>query len=164
MELQVKKIYATAQLPVKAYEDDAGYDLYAYVRWDYGIYADGKNTFLEITPYEVFCVHTGIAVSIPKGYVGLVLPRSSITKRGIKIAQGTGVIDSGYQGQVNVEVVLDQATAEECAFDEGYPIIKHGERIAQLVIVPLLDCTIKEVKKFDVISKRGQGGFGSTGK
>jgi dUTP pyrophosphatase len=99
-------------------------------------------------------VHTDICVAIPEGHVGLLLPRSSLHQRGWQLANTVGVIDSDYRGEVLVKLVPTIQPAI-CP----YP----GERIAQLVIVPVLQAVIVEVDKLDE-TERGSGGFGSTGK
>lgn len=101
----------------------------------------------------VIMVHTGVKVDIPHGYVGLLFARSSLAKRGLMMANGVGVIDSGYHGEICVPLTS--------VFDYGASIAE-GERIAQLVFVP---CAMPEFKQVDDFghSDRGDGGFGSTG-
>lgn len=101
----------------------------------------------------VVMVHTGVKVDIPYGYVGLLFARSSMAKRGLMMANGVGVIDSGYHGEICVPFTS--------VFDHGASIAK-GERIAQLVFVP---CEMPEFEQVDDLghSERGDDGFGSTG-
>lgn len=131
-----------AYKPTKAHNLDAGFDL--YLKKDIYI---SKSRDCEL-------VDTGVHVEIPAGYVGLCLPRSSISKKGILIH--TGVIDAGYTGSIKISV--QSLRAEEtcmrfCA----------GERIAQLVILSLPNFELNEVKQLDT-SERGDHGFGSSGK
>lgn len=138
--LKQKIIYqldAGAYKPVKAHEADAGFDLFA--RED-----------VALSPDKTFKVDTGVHVLIPEGYVGLVLPRSSYNCAGV--ATPTGVIDAGYTGSISVVLV------------SKYDLrIFAGNRIAQLVIVPLPDVHLVEGDVTGVKSERGLGGFGSSG-
>ena len=138
--LKQKIIYqldAGAYKPVKAHEADAGFDLSC--REDQVLEPNVANT-----------IDTGVHVLIPEGYVGLVLPRSSYNCAGV--ATPTGVIDAGYTGSISVVLV------------SKYDLrIFKGNRIAQLVIVPLPDVHLVEGDVTGVKSERGLGGFGSTG-
>lgn len=139
LSVKVKKIYPDAHLPTKAHEHDAGFDLYAHR--------------VERAPFQVK-YHTGIAVQIPEGYVGLLFPRSSVTKTRQQMANSVGVVDAGYTGEITV--VFNQPSPLSFPYDEG-------DRVAQLVIMPIPKVELKEVAELDP-SKRGAGGFGSTGK
>ena len=134
--LKQKVIYqldAGAYKPVKAHEADAGFDLFA--RED-----------VTLSPDKTFRVDTGVHVLIPEGYVGLVLPRSSYSCAGV--ATSTGVIDAGYTGSISVVLV------------SKYDLkIFKGNRIAQLVIVPLPDVHLEEGDVTGFKSERGLGGF-----
>ena len=125
--------------PTRAHRDDAGLDLRAAgsARIAYG---------------SLYMVDTGTAVSIPQGHVGLLVARSSLCIKGLMLANGVGIIDPGYHG--TVKVPLFGLSADE---------IEAGERIAQLVIVPIADVEPVEVEEFEE-SERGMGGFGSTGR
>ena len=126
-----------AYKPMRAHEADAGFDLFA--RED-----------VALSPDKTFRVDTGVHVLIPEGYVGLVLPRSSYSCAGV--ATSTGVIDAGYTGSISVVLV------------SRYDLkIFAGNRIAQLVIVPLPDVHLTEGDVTGVKSERGLGGFGSSG-
>jgi dUTP pyrophosphatase len=142
MKLPVRRLVPDAVLPAAAHPGDAGLDLVA-------------NTEVTLKPGERAMVPTGIAVAIPEGYAGLVLPRSGLaSKHGITLANAPGLIDSGYRGEVMVAVVnLDP--------NEAYTIAR-GERIAQLVIVPFATVAVEESDALPA-SERGEGGFGSTG-
>ena len=113
-----------------------------------------KDTAVLIEPHCTALIHTGIAMEIPEGYVGLIFARSGLaTKRGLAPANKVGVIDADYRGEVMVALHNHS----------GKPaIVDHGERIAQLVIVPFLKA---EFEIADDLSEtiRGVGGFGSTG-
>ena len=145
-------------MPTRAYDEDAGFDLYCPYDVEYI-----ANDFLRaINPHHN---HSGgerlpncsyvtldmlIKIEIPRGYVGLILPRSSSLSRGMKIE--TGVIDSGYTGTIKVSMTAN----EPCLY------IDEGERIAQLVIMPIANVNLIE-GKVTSDSTRQDGGFGSTG-
>ena len=138
--LKVKKLSPNAQLPTKAHEDDAGFDLYA-----------SEDTCIS----KNGVVSTGIAVGIEKGYYGRVASRSGLSfKHDIEV--GAGVIDSSYIGEIKVKLYRH-------TYDDSYMIIKKGDRIAQLIITPCASPKIAEVSELDETS-RGDSGFGSTGK
>jgi dUTP pyrophosphatase len=142
MTLNVGRLDARARLPTRAYPGDAGLDLYAL--------DDG-----EIGPGERASVRTGIAVEIPDGQAGLVLPRSGLAaKHGIALVNAPGLIDAGYRGEVRVLLLNTDQTA---AF-----AISAGERIAQLVLVRIETPEVVEVDEL-AVSERGAGGFGSSG-
>jgi dUTP pyrophosphatase len=142
MTLQVRRLDERAQLPSRAYPGDAGLDLYAL--------EDGA-----LGPGERAQVRTGIAVEIPDGQAGLVLPRSGLAARhGIAIVNAPGLIDSGYRGEIRV-LLLNTDRAASFAFSSG-------ERIAQLVLVRIETPEVVEVDEL-ATSERGVGGFGSSG-
>ena len=100
-------------------------------------------------------VHTGIAVAIPKGYVGLIFARSGLaTKRGLAPANKVGVIDSDYRGELLVSLYNQSGKVQR---------LEPQERVAQLVIVPFLPVEYEEAETLDE-TERGDGGFGSTGR
>ena len=127
-----------AQLPKRAHPSDAGADLFSYES-------------CEIYPGEQKLVDTGIAIKIPEGYGGFIFNRSSQGKKGITIPHSVGVIDSDYRG--NLKVLLKNIG------EDPYKI-EVGDRIAQLVIMPVL---LPEFKDIWNDTQRGTGGFGSTG-
>jgi dUTP pyrophosphatase len=143
MEVPFKRIDPSAQLPTAQHLGDAGLDLHAV--------AD-----LVVEPGARAMVPTGLAVAIPDGYAGLVLPRSGLASReGLTLANAPGLIDAGYRGEVICAVVN---------LDRGAPVrIANGERIAQLVIVALPSIHPAWVDDLPD-SSRGEGGFGSTGR
>ncbi len=142
MTLQVVRLDERATLPTRAHPGDAGLDLYAL-----------EPVTLE--PGERASVATGIAVQIPAGQAGLVLPRSGLAARhGISVVNAPGLIDSGYRGELRV-LLLNTDRRERFELDAG-------ARIAQLVLVRIEVPTPVEVAALDD-SARGAGGFGSSG-
>ena len=140
MQIRFKKLCPEAVTPKAATAGSAGFDLVATRRrW---------NRELEIWEYG-----TGIAVEIPPGYVGLVFPRSSIYKTGALLSNSVGVIDSDYRGEIG-------AKFWPMKFREKYEI---GDRIAQLVIVPIPRVEWVESEELTA-TERGAGGYGSTGR
>ena len=130
-------------LPVRAHPGDAGLDLHA-----------AEDVVLK--PGERASVATGIAVAIPDGYAGFVVPRSGLAARnGIGVVNAPGLIDSGYRGEIRVLLINLDA-------NEAFELAK-GERIAQLVIQRVEEATLREVDQLPE-SARGEGGFGSTGR
>jgi dUTP pyrophosphatase len=143
VELEVTRLREESRLPTRAHEGDAGLDLCA-----------AEAASLE--PGERASVGTGIAVAIPPGHAGLVLPRSGLAKRhGITIPNAPGLIDSGYRGELRV-LLLNADPAE--SFD-----VAPGDRIAQLVVTPVAEVEAVEVASLDETS-RGLAGFGSSGR
>jgi dUTP pyrophosphatase len=142
MTLKVRRLDGRARLPTRAYPGDAGLDLYAL-----------EDAALD--PGERASVRTGIAVEIPEGEAGLVLPRSGLAARhGIALVNAPGLIDAGYRGEV---VVLLLNTDRDSAFT-----ITAGDRIAQLMLVKVQTPEVVEVEEL-AVSERGAGGFGSSG-
>ncbi len=143
MELKVQLLNDSATLPTRAHEGDAGLDLYASEK-------------AHIGPGERWQVATGIAVEIPAGHAGLVLPRSGLARRhGISLVNAPGLIDAGYRGELKV-LLLNNDPAEIFR-------ISPGDRIAQLLVTPF--ATVDPVQAESLgESERGEGGFGSTGR
>ena len=139
-----------AHAPTRAYAHDAGLDLYAN---EDVILSFGSPTF----------VHTGVHMLIPEGYVGLICPRSGLTKQG-KVAE-IGVIDAGFTGEIGVTMRLMNAQMDEKGnLRPKVEVLDKGSRIAQIVILPI---AVFEPEKGNVSgtqTERGQDGFGSTGK
>ncbi len=143
MILRYARLSADARPPARAHDDDAGYDLHA-------------NEALTLGPGERAGVGTGIALAIPEGHAGLVLPRSGLAARhGITLPNAPGLIDSGYRGELRV-LLLNTDRAE--AFE-----ISPGDRIAQLVIARVEAPELEESEELEE-TVRGAGGFGSTGR
>jgi dUTP pyrophosphatase len=143
VRLPVAKLEEKAILPTRAHAGDAGLDLYACEA-------------AHIGPGERWSVGTGIAVEIPEGHAGLVLPRSGLAKKhGIALVNSPGLIDSGYRGEIRV-LLLNTDPADIFR-------VEPGDRIAQLVIVPI---ALAEPVEAPVLadSARGDGGFGSSGR
>lgn len=142
-KIEIKLLNDTAILPTYGSIDAAGADLYANI-----------DENLVIKPHETIFVKTGIAISIPKGLVGLVFARSGLScKRGLAPANKVGVIDSDYRGEVMV--ALHNHTEEEKQ-------IEPNERIAQIAFVPYIKGNFEIVDELPD-TERGNGGFGSTG-
>ena len=143
MELNFKRLDDKAIMPIRAHESDAGLDLTAI-----DITLEPNDCGQTVVVY-----HSGLAVEIPEGYVGLLFPRSSIAKKSIFMTNGVGVIDSGYRGEImaKMHVTTDAAPA----------VYKVGEKFAQLIIMPLQSITVKEVVDLSD-SERGEGGYGSS--
>ena len=145
-EVKVKKLHPNAVIPKYTKDGDAGMDLIA-------------TTIISNGTFDI-TYGTGIAMEIPKGYVGLVFPRSSIRKTDLSLTNCVGVIDSGYRGEI-------QATFKKVFGKNDVRIdemdYKVGDRIAQIIIIPYPSVTLVEVDELSE-SERGDGGFGSTGK
>ena len=143
MTLRFRRLSEAARPPGQAHEGDAGYDLHA---------AEAAT----IAPGERASVGTGVAVAIPEGQAGLVIPRSGLAARhGISVGNAPGLIDSGYRGEVRV-LLLNTDPAEPFT-------VEPGDRIAQLVLVRVETEEPVEVEELDE-TVRGAGGFGSTGR
>jgi dUTP pyrophosphatase len=143
IELRIKLLDEGLPMPCYQHEGDAGLDLPSRVDF-------------VLEPGERAMIPTGIAVAIPPGYAGFVLPRSGLASRhGIALVNSPGLVDSGYRGEMAIVMIN---TDKRESFH-----IKRGDRIAQLVIQKVEDVTIVRVDELDDTS-RGAGGFGSTGK
>ena len=138
LKVRFKKLHPDAVTPTYAKDGDAGLDLTAYV----------VTTFKD-TPYIEY--GTGIAVEIPKGYVGLIFPRSSVSKlENFYLKNSVGVIDSGYRGEIKLR------------FNRDKEFYSAGDKIGQLIILPYPTIYLEEVEELSV-TDRNEGGFGSTG-
>ena len=143
MTLRFSRLQPDARPPAHAHDGDAGYDLHA-------------AEAVSLGPGERASVGTGIAVAIPEGCAGLVLPRSGLAaKHGISLVNAPGLIDSGYRGEVRVLLLNTDRTE---SFEVGV-----GDRIAQLMLVRFESGPAEEVESLDETA-RGAGGFGSTGR
>jgi dUTP pyrophosphatase len=142
MDVPFRKLREEATLPAYAKAGDAGLDLTSTVD-------------IEVGPGERVMIPTGLATAIPEGFAGLVLPRSGLASRhGLTLANSPGLIDSGYRGEITCAVVN---------LDREKPVaIRQGDRIAQLLIVPVPPVEPQWVEELPE-SERGEGGFGSTG-
>tara|TARA_Y100001938_G_C8020028_1_gene394800 strand:+ start:149 stop:574 length:426 start_codon:yes stop_codon:yes gene_type:complete len=139
MKVKVKKLDAAAKIPKYAKRGDAGMDLYAVTQKfdEHGNYVYG----------------TGLAMEIPKGYVGLLFPRSSISKTAHSLRNAVGVIDSGYRGEIMLKYDINV---------QNSPVYEVGDRIAQIIIMPYPQVEFDEVFELSK-TQRGKGGFGSSG-
>lgn len=140
MVIKFKKLVDIATMPCKAHKSDAGFDLTATSK-----------------SYDAFNIvyGTGIAVEIPTGYVGLVFPRSSVAKKELLLSNSVGVIDNGYRGEIMLKFKPSKGTYDVAMY-------RVGERIGQLVIMPIPDVEFVESDTL-ANSERGDGGYGSTG-
>jgi dUTP pyrophosphatase len=141
MKVNIKKISENAVIPSYAKEGDAGLDLVA----------------TSIVNEEAFQITygLGIALEIPKGFVGLVFPRSSIRKYDLSLTNCVGVIDSGYRGELQATFRKERGVASK-----KYEV---GDKICQIIIIPYPPIEFNEVNELSD-TERGEGGFGSTGK
>ena len=145
MKIKIKKLTENARLPYRATEGSAGMDLYTVI---------DEPVLLE--PHKNYAFPTGLAIELPSNdFVALVYARSGLaTKCGIAPTNCVGVIDSDYRGEIIVNLMNHTNTTQK---------INPGDRIAQLIIAPVIIPEIEEVDKLSDTS-RGTGGFGSTGK
>lgn len=143
-EIKIKKLNENAVIPTYGSEFSAGADLYA---------CEGEDITVEAG--ETRLIHTGIAIEIPCGYVGLIYARSGLaTKRGLAPANKVGVIDSDYRGEIMV-ALHNHSDKSQTVCD--------GERVAQIVFTPYATASFCEVAELNS-TERGEGGFGSTGR
>jgi dUTP pyrophosphatase len=141
--LPVQRLHPNAVIPERAHPWDAGLDLVAVES-------------VHLDPGGRGVVGTGIAVAIPHGWAGLVVPRSGLARRhGITLTNSPGLIDAGYRGELQVLLINH---------DRQPQTIVAGERVAQLVLVPVANCPAIEVAELPDSDGRGGGGFGSTGR
>ena len=138
MKIKIKKIHEDAIIPKYAKDGDAGMDLTAV--------SATNDDGVHIT------YHTGLAIEIPEGYVGLLFPRSSVYKTNMTLSNSVGVIDSGYRGEIMMKY----------AFKDNSALYKVGDRIGQIVILPYPKIDFQEVSEL-TSTLRGAGGYGSTG-
>jgi len=153
MKVNIKKLHPDAVVPKYAKDGDAGLDLVA--------------TDITVIDKEMLVYSTGLAVEIPKGFVGLLFPRSSIRKYDYSVANCVGVIDSGYRGEISVTMRPHRRWTSAAQLERFEPLIlqpyKVGDRVAQLIIMPYPQIELIEVSELSE-SQRGEGGYGSTGK
>ena len=144
MVIQLKKLRENALLPTRGSEHAAGYDLYACLEED-----------VLIAPGQTVKIGTGLAVAVPEGFFGAVFARSGLaSKEGLRPANCVGVCDSDYRGEYIIALHNDSGMERT---------VRHGDRIAQLVILPFLPAEFEESDSLPETA-RGAGGFGSTGK
>lgn len=141
LKVKIKKLHPDAVIPTKAHASDAGFDLTAvWSGWD--------------NANKVFEYGFGLSFEIPEGFVGLIFPRSSIFRKDLFLTNCVGVIDSGYRGEVSAK--FKSTTGR---IPDSYNV---GERVAQMIIMPIPQVTFVEVKELSD-TDRGTGGYGSTG-
>lgn len=150
MEVKIKKLHNDAIIPTYAKDGDSGLDITAISE---GI-RHSETGFKGRTLYEYYEYSTGLSIEIPIGYVGLIFPRSSISKTSLILTNSVGVIDSGYRGEIKFRFKV---------VDNLGIIYDKGDKIGQLIILPFPEIIFKEVEELS-ITERGEGGFGSTGK
>lgn len=146
MRIRFKKLDENAVMPKKAHDSDAGFDLTA-VSMEF----DNENGVIDYG--------TGIAVEIPKGYVGLLFSRSSIYKKQMALSNSVGVIDSGYRGEIRLKF---RTTDKLYLIPERPALYEAGDRIGQLIIMPYPEIEFEEADELQG-SDRNAKGFGSTG-
>ena len=150
MKVNIKKLSPTAKIPTKGTYASAGYDLYADI-----VSENDDVDQVTIMPHQTLMVSTGISVEIPEGYFGGIFARSGLsTRRGLRLANCLGVLDSDFRGEVIVALHNDSSTPQT---------FSNHDRIAQLVILPYLPIEFNEVDELNQ-TERGDGGFGHTGK
>lgn len=144
MKIKVKVLREGARMPHLATEGAAACDLYALL-----------DEPLTLVPGQRYPVPTGIAIALPnKDCVAIVCARSGLAlKQGLALANGIGVIDSDYRGEIFVAIINN---------DSEEKVIENGERIGQLMIMPVISAEYEEAESLDE-TQRGSGGFGSTG-
>jgi dUTP pyrophosphatase len=138
--MKIKRLYEHARLPEKAHPGDLGYDLFSV-----------GNTI--ILPNQVALISTGISIQFPPGYGALIRDRSSVATKQLLFTVA-GVIDNGYTGEIRI--ALYNASNE-------LRTVRHGDKIAQMILQPVISFDIEEVSQVTSVDGRGAGGFGSTG-
>ena len=143
--IKIKKINEKAIIPTRATEGSAGLDLYACIEED-----------VVIKPQGLVKIPTGISIQLESNNFGaFIYARSGLgIKYGITLSNGVGVVDSDYRGEICVGL---------CNVSDKEYVVKSGERVAQMIIMPIVVPQIEEVEEIEE-SARGEGGFGSTGK
>lgn len=160
MEIKIKRLTPTAQVPKKNFASDACFDLYLdapdaiYHEWNGGVEVKTAQG-IKIRPNETVMLHTGIAMETPVGYYAAIYARSGLAcKQGLRPANCVGIIDAAYRGEVMVALHNDSTETR---------IVHHGDRIAQMAILPVLDVKLVESDNLSE-TERGSDGFGSSGK
>lgn len=165
--LQIKLLSNNATLPTRNHSTDAGFDIYS-----------AETMVLE--PQEKALIATDVAVNIPKGYVGLLTSRSGVSSKTHLVIE-TGKIDAGFTGNMKINIKNDYEDNkgetifkrdlkdkiiiedERHLYKQGTYVINKGDKLAQLVIVPIITPELEQVEEFDSESARGTKGFGSSG-
>ena len=142
VQILVKKLDKNIKLPTYKTSGSSGMDLVAYIKSKI-IIKSGKTAIIP----------TGIAVAIPKNYEIQIRPRSGLAaKKGISVLNTPGTVDSDYRGEIKIILIN---------LSKNSFVVKSGDRVAQMILCPVVKCKLKEVKNLP-ISVRGKGGFGST--
>ena len=138
------KLSENTIIPTRGSDEAAGWDLYV-----------PKNQIFSISPHSTQLISLDLSIALPKGTFGAIFARSGLSiKKGLKLANGVGVIDSDDRGNIGVALYNDTDQTQ---------VVQGGDRIAQLIVVPYIPITFDEVESLDA-TNRGTGGFGSTGK
>ncbi len=144
VKVKIKKLNTLAKLPTRGSKYAAGYDLYA-----------ATDYIIDIAPHSTVKIGTGLSFELPPGTFAAIFARSGIaTKRGLRPANCTGIIDADYRGEVIVALHNDTDEIQS---------IEPGERIAQMILLPFIEMNFEEVDKLSD-TNRGNGGFGSSGR
>ena len=147
--LDYVRLHESAVAPVRAYDESAGYDLSAVL-----LNAQGREKTLSLAPGTTALVPTGLALRPPSGYLVLICSRSGFAAKGVFVANAPGVVDPDYTGEIKVILI-------NAGIQPFY--VKHGERIAQALVVPFAALPLQEFHSFPE-TLRGDKGFGSTGR
>ena len=152
VDIKIKMLTSIAQMPSKAYPGDACFDIYADIKQ--GVEGDSVEDTITIPPHSTVKIPTGFATEIPEMFWCPIYARSgTATKRYLRPAQGTAVIDSGYRGEWFIPLHNDSDTEQ---------VVTHGERIAQFCVQRVYYTTLTQVAELSD-SVRGEGGFNSSG-
>jgi dUTP pyrophosphatase len=144
MKVKIKKLSPEAVIPTYAKDGDAGMDMVA--------------TKIISENLGAVTYGTDIAMEIPKGFVGLIFPRSSVRKTNLQLSNSVGVVDSGYRGEI--QATFNKIQGIDNVERDSYKV---GDRICQIMIIPHPPIQFEEVEELNN-TERGEGGFGSTGK
>ena len=156
INVKIKRLSETAQIPTKAYDSDAAFDLYADIEDTFKPFGTAENEKgVKVMPGQTVKISSGVAMEIPEWYWGAIYARSGLaTKQGLRPANCVAVIDAHYRGPITVPIHNDSSEVQ---------IIHHGDRIAQFMLAPVIETSFEEVNELSD-SDRGEGGFGSSGK
>lgn len=148
MNVKIKRLHPAAIIPSYGSDGAACFDLHAL--------PEGKDAWAQINKGTPTVLRTGLAFEIPDGHVMLVFSRSGHGfRQNVRLSNCVGVIDADYRGEVMVKLVRDE-------YDGGDMVVRHGDRIAQAIILPYPSVRFQEVAELST-TERGAGGFGSTG-
>lgn len=148
LPLEALRLHADALLPTLAYGESAAWDLHAYL-----MSSEKRPLNITIPPHQTRLIGTGLAMRPPRGSVILVCSRSGLASKSVFVTNAPGIVDPDYTGEIKVAL-------HNAGFEAHY--VKHADRIAQALIVPLTVCELHEVENLPT-TERGERGFGSTG-